>query len=70
MRPLSIGSKPAVGYAPGSGDYNADGVSSSTIGLDYPNAASYHQGNNRTAFLNGVFTPATIRRSHFRFGGQ
>ena len=48
---------PAVGYAPGSGDYNADGVNAiNGIGLDYPDAANYHQKNTRTAFLNGVFT--------------
>jgi Carboxypeptidase regulatory-like domain/TonB dependent receptor len=47
----------AVGYAPGSGDYNADGVSSiNGIGLDYPDAANYNQKNTRTAFLNGSFS--------------
>ncbi|MGC2185325.1 MAG: carboxypeptidase regulatory-like domain-containing protein [Terriglobales bacterium] len=43
---------PAVGFAPGSGDYNADGNN-----FDYPDAANYHQGNTRKAFLNGIFTP-------------
>ena len=46
----------AIGYAPGSGDYNADGVSQiNGIGLDYPDVSSYHQRNSRSAFLNGVF---------------
>ncbi len=49
---------PAVGYALGSGDYNADGVSAiNGIGLDYPDAGNYSQKNTRSAFLNGVFAP-------------
>lgn len=40
---------PAVGYAPGSGDYNADGNN-----LDYPNANSYHQSSNNSAWLIGA----------------
>jgi hypothetical protein len=49
---------PAVGYAAGSGDYNADGDSSGVggVGTDYPNVNSYHQGTSRSAFLNGVFS--------------
>ena len=48
---------PAVGYAPGSGDYNADGVSAiNGIGLDYPDVGSYSQKNTRTAFLNSILT--------------
>ena len=43
---------PAVGFAPGSGDYNADGNN-----FDYPDAANYHQGNTRNAFLTGIFSP-------------
>ena len=43
---------PAVGFAPGSGDYNADGNN-----FDYPDAANYHQGNTRNAFLTGIFAP-------------
>ena len=42
---------PAVGYAVGSGDYNADGDNN-----DYPDVATYHQGSSRKAFLNGVFS--------------
>ena len=40
---------PAVGYAPNSGDYNADGNN-----LDYPNATSYKQSTNNKAWLTGA----------------
>ena len=40
---------PAVGYAPGSGDYNADGNN-----LDYPDAVSYHQSTNNKDWLTGA----------------
>ena len=43
---------PAVGFAPGSGDYNADGNNN-----DYPDASGNHQGTSRQAFLTGIFTP-------------
>ncbi|HET6181857.1 MAG TPA: TonB-dependent receptor [Candidatus Sulfotelmatobacter sp.] len=43
---------PAIGYAPSSGDYNGDGVNN-----DYPDAANYHQGTSRRAFLTGIFSP-------------
>jgi hypothetical protein len=43
---------PAIGYSPSSGDYNADGNNN-----DYPDAASYHQGTSKKAFLTGIFTP-------------
>ena len=49
--PYCSASNPAVSYAPGSGDYNADGDNA-----DYPDVASYHQGNSKSAFLNGVFS--------------
>lgn len=38
-----------VGYAPGSGDFNADGVN-----FDYPNVSSYSTPTSRQAYLNGV----------------
>jgi hypothetical protein len=40
---------PAVGYATGSGDYNADGDS-----LAYPDAVSYSQSTNNKAWLTGA----------------
>jgi hypothetical protein len=39
---------PAIGYAPSSGDYNADGVNN-----DYPDAVAYQQSTSRSSFLNG-----------------
>jgi hypothetical protein len=51
-----------VGYGPGSGDFNADGDSTSSVasinlvGLDYPNVTSYQQGTSKQAFLKGVFS--------------
>ncbi len=42
-------SDPAVSYAPGSGDYNADGDS-----LDYPDAVSYSQSTNNASWLTGA----------------
>ena len=40
---------PAVGYAPNSGDYNADGNN-----LDYPDATSYKQSTNNKDWLTGA----------------
>ncbi|HEV2276662.1 MAG TPA: carboxypeptidase regulatory-like domain-containing protein [Acidobacteriaceae bacterium] len=40
---------PAVGYATGSGDYNADGNN-----LDYPDALSYNELSNNKAWLTGA----------------
>ena len=49
---------PAVGYAAGSGDYNADGDSANGgTGLDYPDVSNYRQGTSRSAFLSGIFSP-------------
>jgi Carboxypeptidase regulatory-like domain len=46
---------PAVAYAPGSGDYNANGDSQiNSVGLDYPNAVSYHQLTDNKAWLTGA----------------
>jgi len=58
--PCSPGN-PAVSYQSKSGDFNADGDNN-----DYPDVQSYHQGNSKNAFLNGVFAagqfapPATL----------
>jgi len=49
--PLTNASGQFTGYAPGSGDYNADGDN-----FDYPNVTSYQQGTSRSAFLTGIFT--------------
>ena len=61
----------AVGYAPGSGDYNADGVNSiNNFGLDYPDVGSYNQKNTRSAFLNGVFAPGQFAAPAFGSEGN
>jgi hypothetical protein len=49
--PWCTAANPAVSYAPGSGDYNADGDNN-----DFPDTASYSEGSSKSAFLNGVFT--------------
>ncbi|MBV9183324.1 MAG: TonB-dependent receptor [Acidobacteria bacterium] len=48
-------SNPAIGYAPGSGDFNADGNN-----FDYPDATSYHQSTSNPSWLVGA-----IPRSDF-----
>ncbi|HMH06411.1 MAG TPA: hypothetical protein VK579_07060, partial [Terriglobales bacterium] len=62
---------PALGYAPGSGDYNADGVTANGgIGLDYPDVGNYHQGNTRSAFLNGSFSAGQFTAPAFGSEGN
>ncbi len=51
--PCPSAANPAVGYAPGSGDYNADGNN-----LDYPDATSYKQLSNNNAWLSGAIPRA------------
>jgi hypothetical protein len=51
---------PAVGYAPGSGDYNADGNN-----LDYPNATSYQQSTDNKAWLKGAIPKADFATPTF-----
>jgi hypothetical protein len=47
--PCPSPSNPAIGYAPGSGDYNADGDA-----LDYPDVVSYKQSHDNAAWLAGA----------------
>ncbi len=54
-----------IGYAPGSGDYNADGDN-----YDYPNVTSYSQSTSRQAFLNGVFTAGNFPAPAFGTEGS
>jgi len=56
---------PAVGYAPGSGDYNADGNNN-----DYPNAASYSQSTNNKSWLNGAIPKTDFGVPTFGQGGN
>jgi hypothetical protein len=70
--PCPSPSNPAVGYAPGSGDYNADGDTSGVagVGLDYPDVASYHQRTSRSAFLNGAFSAGQFTQPAFGTQGN
>jgi len=62
---------PAVGYAAGSGDYNADGSTQNAgLGLDYPDVSSYHQGTSKSAFLNGIFSPGQFAAPTFGSEGN
>src|SRR5262249_23765053 len=63
---------PAVGFAPNSGDYNADGDTSGTagVGLDYPDVSSYHQQTSRSAFLNGAFSTGQFTKPAFGTQGN
>ena len=63
--PCPSAANPAVGYAPGSGDYNADGDSQiNGVGLDYPDALSYSQSTNNKSWLTGA-----IPKSNFAVPG-
>jgi hypothetical protein len=70
--PCPSPSNPAVGYAPGSGDYNADGDTSGVagVGLDYPDVATYNQRTSRSAFLNGAFSPGQFTQPAFGTQGN
>jgi len=61
-----------IGYAPGSGDYNADGDTGGVggVGLDYPNVGSYSQGTSKSAFLNGVFANGQFPQPTFGSQGN
>jgi hypothetical protein len=64
--PLKDASGKFIGYAPGSGDYNADGDN-----FDYPDAQNYTQGTTRSAFLGGIFAPGQFTApSTFGAGGN
>ncbi|MCU1294946.1 MAG: Oar protein, partial [Bryobacterales bacterium] len=55
-----------VGYAPGSGDYNADGDN-----FDYPDVSTYKQSTNRQDFLNsGVFSVGQFTNPAFGTEGN
>ena len=65
FQPLTDSTGKYVGYAPGSGDYNADGDN-----YDFPNVSSYHYGTSRHAYLNGVFTPSNFPQPAFGTEGN
>ena len=56
---------PAVGYAPGSGDYNADGNN-----LDYPDATSYRQSTDNKSWLTGAIPKTNFAVPAFGQGGN
>ena len=56
---------PAVGYSPGSGDYNADGNN-----LDYPDALSYKQSTNNSSWLTGAIPISNFAVPAFGNGGN
>jgi carboxypeptidase family protein/TonB-dependent receptor-like protein len=70
--PCPSAGNPAVGFAPGSGDFNADGDTSGAagVGVDYPDVGSYHQGTSKSAFLNGVFSNGQFTRPAFGTQGN
>jgi hypothetical protein len=54
-----------VGYAPGSGDYNADGNN-----FDYPDALSYKQSTNNSSWLTGAIPASDFAVPAFGLGGN
>ena len=56
---------PAVGYQPGSGDYNADGD-----GLAYPDAVSYQQSTDNKSWLTGAIPKSDFNVPAFGLEGN
>ncbi len=63
--PISNSAGQFVGYAPGSGDYNADGDN-----YDFPDVNSYKQSTSRQAFLNGLFPASDFPAPAFGTNGN
>jgi hypothetical protein len=63
--PCPSQANPAVGYATGSGDYNADGNN-----LDYPDATSYHQSGNNKDWLTGAIPKSNFAVPNFGSEGN
>jgi len=61
-----------TGFAPNSGDYNADGDTAGVagVGLDYPDTNSYQQGTSKAAFLNGMFASGQFSTPAFGTQGN
>jgi hypothetical protein len=62
--PCPSAANPAIGYAPGSGDYNADGNN-----FDYPNATSYSQLTDNKSWLTGAIPKSDFAVPTFGAGG-
>jgi hypothetical protein len=63
--PLTNAQGKFIGYAPGSGDYNADGDD-----YDFPDVTTYSQGRSRAAYLNGIFSPGQFTLPSFGAEGN
>jgi hypothetical protein len=62
-----------VGYAPNSGDYNADGDTNvNGVGVDYPDILSYSQKHGHSDYLSatGIFNPANFPQPVFGTEGN
>ncbi len=65
FQPLRNGAGTVIGFAPGSGDYNADGFN-----LDYPNVSTYKLPTTRAAYLSGLFSPGIVTQPAFGSEGN
>ena len=65
FQPLKDATGKFIGFAPGSGDYNADGFN-----YDFPNVSTYTLPTSRTAYLNGIFAPGIVSQPAFGSSGN
>ncbi|GAC1415861.1 MAG: hypothetical protein NVSMB62_04540 [Acidobacteriaceae bacterium] len=63
--PLKNSSGQFIGYAPNSGDYNADGDN-----RDYPDVVSYSYKTGRQDYLKGIFTRSNFAQPSFGSEGN
>jgi hypothetical protein len=71
FNPLKDATGKFIGYAPGSGDYNADGDRNvGTTGLDYPDVVSYAYKHSRQDYLKGIFTAGNFALPAFGSEGN
>jgi hypothetical protein len=63
--PLKNAAGQFIGYAPNSGDYNADGDN-----RDYPDVVSYAYKTSRQDYLKGIFTSANFAQPAFGSEGN
>jgi hypothetical protein len=67
--PLTDAAGKYIGYAPGSGDYNATGVNG-TGAQSYPDVLSYSYKHSRQDYLHGIFTSANFALPTFGLNGN
>ena len=65
FNPLKDSSGQFIGYAPGSGDFNADGDN-----FDFPEVGSYSMPHDRKDYLNGALTLANFPNPSFGSEGS